>query len=136
MEWVSEPDEGIYDAMNKGIKMSTGELIGIINAYDWYEKDTVNCIVNEYKHNGDIDVFHGNEYKRTTDGKYLCTNKLRINYNILWKGMILYHPTCFITKKYMKSGAYLIIIIKLQEIMNFCYVCMSIMQNLNIYLKS
>ena len=87
--------------------MSIGEIIGIINADDWYEKDTVKCIINEYKHNGDIDVFHGNEYRRTTYGKYLCINKPRTNYNDLWKGMILYYPTCFITKKaYEKWGLF------------------------------
>lgn len=37
--WVSEPDGGIFDAMNKGIKVATGEVVGIINSDDWYEHD-------------------------------------------------------------------------------------------------
>ena len=42
---ISEPDNGIYDAMNKGIRKSTGELIGIINSDDIYEKDTNGQII-------------------------------------------------------------------------------------------
>lgn len=45
----SEPDKGIYDAMNKGIRKSTGELIGIINSDDIYEKDTVQLMVERYQ---------------------------------------------------------------------------------------
>lgn len=45
----SEPDKGIYDAMNKGIAKATGELVGIINADDWYEKDCVEVVVSEYE---------------------------------------------------------------------------------------
>ncbi len=37
MQYVSEPDNGIYDAMNKGIRMSHGNVIGIINSDDFYE---------------------------------------------------------------------------------------------------
>lgn len=39
--WISEPDEGIYDAMNKGIRASTGDLVGILNSDDLYYSPTV-----------------------------------------------------------------------------------------------
>ncbi|MGY1488084.1 glycosyltransferase family 2 protein [Methylobacillus pratensis] len=40
-QYVSEPDQGIYDAMNKGLKLATGDVIGLLNADDFYADDTV-----------------------------------------------------------------------------------------------
>ena len=54
---VSEKDEGIYDAMNKGCALSTGELTGILNSDDWYEKNCLSVVDECYRRTG-FDVFY------------------------------------------------------------------------------
>jgi glycosyltransferase involved in cell wall biosynthesis len=49
--WISEPDKGIYDAMNKGISLCSGTIIGLINAGDTYTKDAIKTIAKEHNNN-------------------------------------------------------------------------------------
>lgn len=59
IKWISEPDKGLYDAMNKGIKMATGNVVGIINSDDFYHKaDTISKIAEEFVRE-DIDCLYG-----------------------------------------------------------------------------
>ncbi len=58
LRYVSEPDEGIYDAMNKGIRMATGEVVGILNSDDFYTApDTVEILAGELERSGVDAVF-------------------------------------------------------------------------------
>lgn len=60
MKWVSEPDEGIYDAMNKGILMATGDVVGFLNGDDYYQDNRVlEDIARAFSENG-TDAVHGN----------------------------------------------------------------------------
>ena len=46
MHWISEKDSGLYDAMNKGIRMATGEVVGILNSDDFFSDNSVLESVN------------------------------------------------------------------------------------------
>jgi glycosyltransferase involved in cell wall biosynthesis len=107
-KWVSEPDNGIYDAMNKGIKMATGDIIGIINSDDWYALDCISSIVHTFITDPKIDVVHGNIVICDEDGIMLYHIKSEVDIKKdLYKRMTVFHPTMF-TKKaiYETEGLY------------------------------
>ncbi len=56
---ISEPDNGLYDAMNKGINLANGELVGLINSDDWYENDAIEAIEMLYRETS-FDICFGN----------------------------------------------------------------------------
>lgn len=84
--WISEPDKGIYDAMNKGIKIATGEWINFMNCGDTFaDKNVLQSIFNNYDYTG-IDVIYGNSLKITSNGNIV---KCFSNNNI---HLLKYHP--------------------------------------------
>ena len=103
MKVISEPDQGIYDAMNKGICNASGELIGIINSDDYYETDTVENVVAAMK-DEDYQILFGmlRVIKENEDTKVIVMPK---HENL--ENEMLAHPTCFVTKKvYSDFGMY------------------------------
>ena len=61
--WISEKDNGLYDAMNKGLKLSQGEYIGILNSDDTYKKNSLNIILKYFKKFKNIDFVFGTVFK-------------------------------------------------------------------------
>ena len=99
---VSEKDNGIYDAMNKGIVLAKGELVGIVNSDDHYELDAVENIVKNMEEDP-YQVLYG-LLRCTKQGEEV--NVVFYNHNFLNQQMIT-HPTCFVTKKaYEDLGMY------------------------------
>ena len=71
MKWISEPDRGIYDAMNKGIAMATGDVVGILNSDDFYTSNGIlrKVAITMQDKNidavyGDVHYVHDNDLKK------------------------------------------------------------------------
>lgn len=107
MTWVSEKDNGIYDAMNKGIKLAKGEIIGIINSDDWYENDTVEVVVNCFKKNSEIELVHGDMAKYDSKDNLVTVYGERKSSFLFAEKVPYNHPTCFVKKEvYSIVGAF------------------------------
>ncbi|ARV06354.1 glycosyl transferase [Polaribacter sp. SA4-10] len=106
--FISEPDKGLYDAMNKGIKLATGDLIGILNSDDIFTDNTVLENVANFHLENNIDASVGNIIQFNEEGKtvrkYSAKNwnpeKLKI-------GFMPAHPAIFFKKElFNKFGDY------------------------------
>jgi glycosyltransferase involved in cell wall biosynthesis len=108
--FVSEKDDGIYDAMNKGIKAATGDIIGILNSDDFYYNQDVLSKVAKVFEETNCDCLYGdlifvNKGDISKVARYWKSGKFEKN--IMKKGWMLPHPTFFVKKKiYQKYGLY------------------------------
>ncbi len=60
MKWVSERDRGLYDAMNKGLEMATGEIVGFLNSDDYFTSDTIlEKVALEFEEDPSLDAVYG-----------------------------------------------------------------------------
>ena len=103
---VSERDKGVYDAMNKGIALAKGELIGITNSDDWYEDNALSTMWNKFT-NGKVDRANSMIYgiERVWKGEYIY-NLQRRGANFLAEG-VMPHSTFFVScSVYEKYGAF------------------------------
>ena len=99
--WVSEKDNGIYHAMNKGLSLAIGDYIALLNCGDWYELDACEIISIDIK-KSHYDVYYG--IIRVFDNN-IFRNISGSTVNNLNKSMIA-HPTCFISRKIYSQFRY------------------------------
>ena len=93
--WISEKDNGIYDAMNKGLSKITGDLIGIINSDDWYANNIFTDIADIYTKTDKRTVIHGNLVfiEKEQEKEILRPN---LNHESYYRGTPFCHPTMFV----------------------------------------
>lgn len=102
---VSEPDNGLYDAMNKGLEKCSGDVFAFLNSDDWYA-DNVLKKVNEYFESSNADIVSGNLYL-FHDGVSEKLNFDRSNREKMLFEVIYPHPALFAKRElYVKHGGF------------------------------
>jgi glycosyltransferase involved in cell wall biosynthesis len=110
MHWISEKDNGLYDAMNKAIRMATGEVVGIINSDDFYNRnDVIERVVTFFVENKDTQIVFGdvrfvnpddlNKTIRYYSSKNFSPKRFRY-------GFMPAHPTFFTYKQNFEKFGY------------------------------
>ena len=109
LKWISERDNGLYDAMNKGIRMSTGDIVGIINSDDFYHRrDIISRVAEAFKNEetqavyGDVRFVNPDNLNRTVryySSRNFSPNRFRY-------GFMPAHPTFFTYRKYFEKFGY------------------------------
>ncbi|MCR5735388.1 MAG: glycosyltransferase [Lachnospiraceae bacterium] len=99
---ISEKDNGIYDAMNKGIDLADGDIIGIINSDDWYEDNALLVVRDNYEKYG-FDLFYADLRMHLPNGKTFVKHSKNRRYKTSrdWN-----HPTTFITSDMYRKYRY------------------------------
>ena len=97
--WISEPDGGLYEAMNKGVALAKGDIIGILNSDDLYFADTVTQIVAEYRQHTKPCIIYGSMRKFVDEETTISTNRGDLSDRAFdTASIVINHPTCFVPR--------------------------------------
>jgi glycosyltransferase involved in cell wall biosynthesis len=106
-KWISEPDSGLYDAMNKGIALSTGELVGVLNSDDVFHSNTVLQQIVEFHSKNEIMASIGNIIQKEVNGKEIrFFSSHKWNPSKLKIGLMPPHPSIFFRRDLFDNLGY------------------------------
>lgn len=110
MRWVSEKDKGMYDGINKGIKMATGDVVGIINSDDFYHRNDVFQIISDsFEQNKGIEAIYGDVRFVNPDNLEKTVRYYSSKHFEPWRfrfGFMPAHPTFFTLRKNFENYGY------------------------------
>lgn len=101
--WVSEKDNGIYDAMNKGLRYATGDIIAFLNSDDWYEENILSEIAGQFEEE-EIQILCGNLYYHSEDT--VSTYRISKEAEELRFRMAYWQPAMFVRRKLFEKYGY------------------------------
>jgi glycosyltransferase len=110
MQWISEPDQGIYDALNKGIRLATGDVIGFLHSDDVFSSANVLSMVQHAFEAANVDIVYGDlvyvkRLKPTKIIRYWESKPFKSS--LIQRGWMPPHPTVFMRREvYQESGLY------------------------------
>ena len=110
-KYISEPDKGMYDAINKGLGLATGDIVGLMHSDDvFYDTAVVSKIIEKFKNNSNINAIYGDGiYVTNDDEQKIVRNRIGGDYDYkrLKSGWLPLHPTVYIKKSVIdKYGNY------------------------------
>lgn len=108
VKWVSEPDRGIYDAMNRGVSMSDGVYVVFMNAGDTFCDSTVLAKVDGYlsANNQIVDVLFGGAMLSFSGSGRMVYRPPRLAENSLWHGLPANHQATYYRRSLLSQTPY------------------------------
>lgn len=107
---ISEPDSGLYDAMNKGIRLATGDVVGILNSDDFYTSDDVLATIAGEFERKEVDAVYGDVHFVRPDNLDKCVryySSSMFSPFFLRFGFMPAHPSFYVRRKcYEQYGLY------------------------------
>ncbi len=101
--WSSSKDKGIYDAMNKGVALCTGDWVAMINADDWYEPGILDHVVEAIQKHPGANVVHGDIWMRYPNGERSLKRARVSGFLLKYWEMVLNHPSFFVRRSFYQG---------------------------------
>ena len=110
MRWVSEKDKGLYDAMNKGIAMATGDVVGILNSDDFYTSVDALAVIADTMKDSSIDAVYGDIHFVNDNDLNKCVryySSAIFKRSLMRIGLMPAHPSFYCKREvYTKYGPF------------------------------
>lgn len=111
IKWISEPDKGLYDAMSKGIRMATGDVVGILNSDDFFtSKEILQKVADAFEQNNQLDAIYGDVHFVHPNNLNKCVRYYSskvFKRDLMKLGFMPAHPSFYIRREcFDKYGLY------------------------------